>query len=160
MLKKLKPYIISLLFTFAIALFSNFVVGESTSMYDTIAKPALSPPPYVFGIVWPILYTLMAIGAGLVYTTECVTSKCTERKQSAILLYVVQLIVNGIWPILFFRFELFTLAFLCIVVLWLLILKMVYDFYKINKVAGYLIVPYLLWVTFATYLNLMIARLN
>ena len=160
MLKKYKPYIISLLFTFGIALLSNFLSGDSAEVYNSIAKPKLSPPSYVFGIVWPILYLLMSIAVGLIYNTKCDTVKCADNKKSAIRLYVVQLIFNAIWPILFFTFEMFTFAFIWIVILWILIIKMIFDFYKINKVATYMIIPYLLWVTFAAYLNLMIVILN
>ena len=160
MLKKLKPYIISLLFTFAIALLSNYLVGDPSLLYNDLAKPKLAPPDYIFGIVWPILYVLMAVAAGVVYNSKCYSDRCESDKKSAILLYKVQLIFNGIWPILFFKFELFTFSFVWIVFLWLLILKMMYDFYKINKIAGYMILPYFLWVTFATYFNLMIAIFN
>ena len=160
MLKKLKPYIFSFLFTFGIALLSNYFSSDSSTVYDNIVKPSLSPPPYLFGVVWPILYVLMAISAGLIYNSVCNNDQCRANKKSAIVLYIVQLIVNGIWPILFFQFEMFALSFIWILILWILILKMILEFHKINKVAAYMMVPYLLWVTFAAYLNLMIAILN
>ena len=160
MSKKYKPYIVSLLFTFGIALLSNYLVGASSVLYDSLIKPMLSPPANIFGIVWPILYTLMGIAAALIYTTSCNNDTCLSNKKSALRLYIVQLIFNGIWPILLFQFEMFTLSFIWIMILWVLILKMFFDFYKINKDAGYMIIPYLLWVTFAAYLNFMIAILN
>ena len=160
MLEKYKPYVISLLFTFAIALFSNYLVGDSTMLYNTIVKPTFAPPASVFGIVWPILYALMAIAAGLIYGEECHSDTCQSSKKHSLRLYVIQLLFNALWPILFFNLELFALSFVWIIILWILILKMTIDFYKINKVAGYLVLPYLLWVTFAAYLNFMIATLN
>ena len=160
MLKKYKPYIISLLFTFGIALLSNLLMGDSAEIYNNITKPPFAPPSVAFGIVWPILYVLMAIAAGLIYTSKCDTAQCEADKNTAIRLYIIQLIVNAIWPLLFFRFELFVFSFIWIAILWVMICKMVVQFYKINKTAAYLIIPYLLWVTFAGYLNLMIAALN
>ena len=102
----------------------------------------------------------MAIAVGLVYTRKCYSIECGTEKRKAISLYIVQLIFNVIWPILFFRFELFFFSFIWIMILWVLILKMFISFYKIHKGAAYLILPYLLWVTFAAYLNFMIWFLN
>ena len=160
MIKKYMPYIISLLLTFGVTALGSFLAGDSTSFYTNLIQPELSPPSYIFGIVWPVLYILMAIAVGLVYTQKCSSIECKDNKKSAIKLYVVQLVMNALWPVLFFRFELFLISFIWLVVLWILILKMIIEFYKINKLAAYLLVPYLLWVTFAGYLNFMIWILN
>lgn len=127
---------------------------NSMEMYDTVVKPALAPPPILFPIVWTILYTLMAISAYLVSVSDC------ETKSDALKTFFFQLGVNFFWPILFFNFQTFLIAFLWLVILWLLILSMILKFRKCSQTAAYLQIPYLLWVTFAGYLNFMIFLLN
>ena len=101
-------------------------------------------PPIVFPIVWTILYTLMGISSYLVYKETNEIPK----------IYISQLIVNLIWPFIFFKFELFTLAFIWILLLILLVIIMIKDFLSKNKLAGYLQIPYLIWLVIAAILNL------
>ena len=121
--------------------------------YNTLQKPPLSPPGFIFGIVWSILYLLMGIAYGmLVY----------KRKSDAEVskTYWTQLIVNLIWPILFFVFKLRLFSSIWIIILLILVIGMVIKFYKKDKIIGYSQIPYLLWIMFATYLNIGVYILN
>lgn len=132
------------------------IVGIITSKsmdYDTLIKPPLSPPGFIFGIVWSILYILMGISYGILDTKKLVDVKVNK-------IYYLQLIVNLIWPIIFFVFKQRLLAFMWIILLVVLIIYMIITFYKKNKLSAYLQIPYLLWTLFATYLNLGVYILN
>mgnify|MGYP005757997955 FL=1 len=121
--------------------------------YNTLQKPPLSPPGFIFGIVWSILYLLMGIAYGmLVYKGK------SDAEVSKI--YWTQLIVNLIWPILFFVFKLRLFSSIWIIILLILVIKMVIKFYKKDKIIGYSQIPYLLWIMFATYLNIGVYILN
>lgn len=132
---------------------SALLTQNGMQTFDILTKPRLAPPGWLFPIVWTILYILMGIASYLV-----ITSGKTNR--SAIIAYSLQLIFNFFWPIIFFNLELYLFAFVWIVVLWLLILITTYLFFQISEPAGYLMIPYLLWVSFAGYLNLSIYLLN
>jgi len=154
MWNKIKPYIISILIALAVGGLSAFFTNDNMMIYQEINQPPLSPPPFIFPIVWTILFTLMGISSAIVYT------KNTSNSKKALTIYTVQLIVNFFWSIIFFNLRTYLFAFLCLIFLWILIITMIYEFYKISKLAAYLQIPYLLWVTFAGYLNFMIFILN
>lgn len=124
---------------------------QSMEVYETVVKPPLAPPSLLFPIVWGILYLLMGIGALLVYNEGCT---------QALLVFSAQLLLNFLWPILFFNAQAFWASFLLLLVLFGMICWTVVLFYRCRPVAGYLLIPYLLWVGFAGYLNAMIAYLN
>ena len=119
--------------------------------YGELVKPPLSPPSYIFPIVWTILYILMGISAYIV---------CLNNNDKVPLIYYVQLGVNALWSIIFFVFKLRFLAFIWIILLIILVIKMIKEFKDINKIAAYLQILYLLWIIFAAYLNLEIYILN
>ena len=121
--------------------------------FAVINKPVLSPPGWLFPVVWTILYILMGIASYLVFTSE-------KPHTAAFTVYGIQLIFNFFWSIIFFDLELYLFAFIWLVILWFLVLKTTCMFYQISKPAGYMMLPYLLWVTFAGYLNLSIYLLN
>lgn len=121
--------------------------------YAMMNKLALSPPEWVFPVVWTILYVLMGIASYLVLTSG-------KPNDAALTVYAIQLFFNFFWSILFFRLGLCVTAFIWLVLLWFLILGTTVLFYRIVKAAGYLMIPYLLWVAFAGYLNLSICLLN
>ena len=121
--------------------------------YSTLNKPPLSPPGFIFGIVWTILYILMGISYGILDTKNLIDEKINKT-------YYLQLIVNLIWPILFFVFKWRLFSAIWIILLVVLIIKMIIEFYKKNKLSAYLQIPYLLWTIFATYLNIGIYLLN
>lgn len=145
------------LFQLALSLGGGILVGFLTSgreVYETLVKPPLSPPAILFPIVWSILYTLMAVSASLILSSK------SPKTDSAMKIYYIQLIVNFIWPILFFNFGFLTLSFVWILLLIALVALMIYKFYGINKTAAFLQIPYLLWLLFAAYLNLGFVILN
>ena len=124
--------------------------------YSRLVKPELNPPSWLFGPVWTILYIMMAVAAWLVWRTE------TDRRARliAIGLFIAQLVVNALWSLIFFGLHDITLALVDIVLLIILIVATIVAFYRVNPNAAWLLVPYLLWVCFATYLNGAIRTLN
>lgn len=132
------------------------LAGESMEHYNSLYKPLLSPPSWVFPVIWTLLYVLMGIASYLVLTSEV----SEPRKKRALTVYGVQLAVNMLWPLLFFRLEAYLLSFIWLALLWLLIWLCELLFRYIRKAAGDLLIPYLLWVFFAGYLNLGIYLLN
>lgn len=149
--------------TLIIALAIPLLVGGLAALlsggmdsFSALNKPPLSPPGWLFPVVWTILYLAMGFASYLVATANAPTYK----KNSALLAYAAQLIFNFFWPIIFFAWEAYLVAFIWLVVLWVLILITILRFYAVSKPAAYLMVPYLLWVTFAGYLNLAIYLLN
>ena len=124
--------------------------------YKTFAQPPLSPPGWVFPVVWSLLYLAMGYASFRVYTKE----ENHRQRRLSLGLYLVQLFFNFLWPIVFFRFEAFLLAFGVLIALWIGIVATMWQFYKSDERAGDLLIPYLLWVTFAGYLNLGVYLLN
>jgi tryptophan-rich sensory protein len=155
-LKKWKPYAIGILATEAVGALSSFLTRDGVKIYNTqVMKPALSPPPLVFPIVWAILYALMGIGVTRVYL-----SRPSKPRTEAIRLYLIQLGFNFLWSIIYFNLQAYGFAFLWLVILWGLIVWMTLTFYEVDHLAAYLQIPYLLWVLFAGYLNYGVWMLN
>lgn len=151
-----KPYVLAIVLTEAIGALAGFLTRDGVELYQaTAVKPALTPPPVVFPIVWSILYVLMGIGAARIWLAPP-----SEDRSRSLTLYVVQLAFNFLWSILFFGLHRYGLALIWLAVLWLLILFMILSFRKVDPAAAWLQVPYLLWVTFAAYLNFGVWRLN
>ncbi|WP_343845349.1 TspO/MBR family protein [Faecalicatena contorta] len=145
--------IIAILIPLAVGSFSALISGNM-ALYSTINKPAFSPPSIVFPIVWTILYVLMGISSYIIYSSD------SADKTRALKIYALQLFFNFCWSILFFRYNLYLLSFLWLVILIVLICIMIKDFYKINPAAAYLQIPYLLWCIFAAFLNFSIYTMN
>lgn len=145
--------IISILIPLAIGSISALLSGNMSS-YSMLVKPALSPPGFVFPIVWTILYILMGISSYKVYSSN------SPNKSKALLLYSVQLFFNFCWSIIFFRMELYFFALIWIVALVLIIIIMIKQFHIASPRAAYLQIPYLIWCIFAVYLNFAIVILN
>lgn len=133
---------------------SFFTVSSIPTWYATLNKPVFSPPNWVFGPAWTILYILMGISLYLVWTSK------GKLKQNAFNLFFAQLGLNVLWSIFFFGMKNPTLALVDIVALWIAIFLTIKSFYRINRLAGNLLIPYLLWVSFAAVLNLAIVMLN
>lgn len=148
--------ITSILIVEGVGLLSGFLAGNSREVYKTILKPALSPPGLVFPIVWTILYALMGVAAYLV----CFSIVDLSKKYKALSLYTIQLFINFIWSIVFFRFQSFGIAIIVILILDIIVLFTIFSFYKVNKKAFYIMIPYFIWIVFATYLNIGIYILN
>ncbi len=151
-----KPYAAWIAATLAAGALSAYLTRDGMELYRTaIRKPPLSPPGIVFPIVWTILYVLMGIGAARVQ----IVSEPEERTPH-LTLYVVQLIFNFLWSIFFFNQRWFGFSLLWLIALWVLILAMILKFRKIERTAALLQIPYLIWVSFAAYLNAGVWLLN
>ncbi len=139
-----------------VGLLSGILAGNSGAFYKTLLLPPLAPPGWVFPVVWTVLYALMGIAAYLIYQSDA----DKKQIQNALTIYGIQLFVNFMWSIVFFNLKWLGFSVVVIVLLDLLVLLMIFLFYRINKCAAYLLLPYLTWVLFATYLNIAIYYLN
>ena len=155
MFKKLKPYIISVLLALGVGALSAYITRDSMDIYSEIINPPLAPPAILFPIVWTILFILMGISAANVYV-----NRKNGDAGTALTVYAINLIMNFTWSIIFFGIRAYLGAFLWLLVLLTVIIYMIVLFKKINPIAGYLQIPYALWVTFAGYLNFAIWLLN
>jgi benzodiazapine receptor len=140
------------LVTGAAQLFFDTQAGE---WYGALRKPPFTPPNWVFAPVWTVLYVCMGLAAWFVWRQRSGT-----RVALPLVLFAVQLVLNAAWPVLFFHFQRIDVAFAEILVLWAAIALAVWRFFLVSAPAGWLMVPYLGWVTFATVLNLFLWRLN
>ncbi len=156
---KLKPLIFSLIISLGVGFLSGFLVGNSSEVYMNLVKPALSPPPAVFPVIWTILYILMGVSAYLIYEAD-VSKKEKKEKKEALKIYGLQLAMNFLWSFIFFKFNLYLPAFIWLVLLFIVVVLMIKKFNKIDETAAALQVPYALWLVFAGYLNLMIVLFN
>ena len=132
---------------------SALLTRGSMESFEALNEPALSPPGWLFPVVWTVLFVLMGIASYLAAVSG-------GPNRTALAVYGVQLLFNFVWPLLFFRLAQYLPAFIWLVILWVLILVTAVLFYRISKPAGYLMLPYLTWVAFAGYLNLAIFLLN
>ena len=154
--KSILPFLISILIVFSFGFIGSFFTTSSiTNWYAFINKPLFSPPNWIFGPVWTLLYILMGVSAFLIWQ-----KRDNLKTKPALIFYGIQLILNALWSIIFFGMHNPGLALLEIVILWLFILITLIKFYKINKTAGLLFIPYLAWVSFASILNYAIWMLN
>ena len=133
-----------------------FTASSVDTWYATLTKPAFNPPNWLFSPVWITLYVLMAVALFLVWRQGLQI----EGVKSALIVFGLQLALNTLWSLLFFGLKMPLLAFIEIVVLWCLILITIFKFKKISKIAGLLLIPYLLWVSFAAVLNFFLWYLN
>ncbi len=150
-----KKLLICIAIPLAVGGLSALITSGNMDLYTEIEQPALAPPGWLFPVVWTVLYVLMGIALYLVVIT-----RTREDKRNAIVSFGVQLFFNFFWSIIFFNARAFLFAFVWLIFLWLAIIANIYFFYKINKNAGKLLIPHLIWVTFAGYLNLAIFLLN
>ena len=132
----------------------GYLLGGSTDIYSVIDKPVFVPPPFIFPIVWTILYILMGISFYIV------NNSISKEKNDAILSYFIQLIVNMLWTLFFFRLHLYLFSFVWIILLIILVITMIIKFYKIKPLSAYLQIPYLIWISFASILTFYIYLLN
>ena len=147
---KLTKLIISIFLCLSIGFTGSYFTSDSiSSWYDTLNKPTFTPPNWTFGVVWTILYVLIGLSAFLVW------NQGFDKKsvKIALTLFILQLILNGLWTPIFFGLHFLGIALIEIILLWLVILLTIIYFYKVSKLASMLLVPYLLWVSYATALN-------
>lgn len=140
----------------AVGALSGWLSREGTKIYNTsIIQPPLSPPSLLFPIVWGILYALMGISGARIYM-----SAQSKNRSRGLNVYFIQLIVNFFWSLIFFNAQAFAFAFIWLLLLWILVLWMILLFYKTDPLAAKLQIPYLLWLSFAAYLNFGVWYLN
>ncbi len=152
-IKKNKTKIVWIVLTLIIGGIGALLSGNY-DVYKMYEKPALSPPGWLFPVVWTVLYALMGLAAGIIAESRDLD------KGFALKLYVLQLAINVIWPIIFFRFNAPKFALFWLALLIVAIVLTFKNFRAINKTAGNLLIPYLLWCLFAFYLNFGIVVLN
>lgn len=148
-----KKLLICIAIPLFVGILAAFLTRDSMKNFSLLIKPSWTPPGWLFPVVWTVLYLLMGLSSYLFITSE-------TQNTFALILYGTQLAFNFFWPILFFSLELYWYAFLWLALLWLLIVETAALFYQSSKTAAYLLLPYLLWVTFAGYLNFAISILN
>jgi translocator protein len=139
---------------------SVFTANSVTTWYTTLNKPFFNPPGWVFGPVWITLYTLMGITLFLIWQKYQSSRKKKKQIKKALVLFLVHLVFNALWSVIFFGLQQIWLAYICILILWLMIVLSMFWFYRINKYAMHLLIPYLVWVSFATVLNFTLGVLN
>lgn len=147
---QIKPLVISLLVTLGAGILPNLFIWDSMQTYKTLNLPPLAPPFWLFPVIWTILYILMGISIYLIYIEESII------KKEAIAVYSIQLALNALWPLIFFKSQAYLAAFIWLVILWIIFLCMIFIFKKIRRLTAWLQIPYLLWATFAGYLNFFI----
>ena len=151
-----KVYAFWILLAESVGALSGWLSREGMKIYEsTIVQPPLSPPSWLFPIVWSILYALMGIGAARVRMAPP-----GIHRSRGLNLFIVQLIFNFFWSLIFFNLQTFGFALLWLILLWGLVLWMILEFRKVGKLAGNIQIPYLIWLAFAAYLNLGVWYLN
>lgn len=151
-----KTYAFWILLSEAVGLLAGLLTRSATEAFgQLVAQPPLSPPAILFPIVWTVLYALMGFGAARIWL-----SPPSPERSRGINLFIAQLIVNFFWPLIFFNAQAYGFALLWLLLLWGLVLWMILTWHKIDPLAAKLQIPYLLWLTFAAYLNFGIWLLN
>ena len=139
-----------------VGLLAGFLTRQGTEIYNlTATKPPLSPPGWVFPVVWTILYALMGISAARIWRSED-----SPLKKRSINLFVAQLVVNFFWPLFFFNLQAYGFSLLWLILLWILVFLLILNNRKIDLPAAWLLIPYLIWLTFALYLNIGVYLMN
>ena len=159
----IKVYIKSILLPVIVGGIVGLLISKFID-YNSLQKPPLSPPSIAFPIIWTILYILMGISFGIIKNQFNNNISVLNDKEGSLLssnqLYYIQLLVNSVWSVIFFIFKWRLCAFIWILILIYLVILMIIDFYKKNRIAGLLQIPYLIWLIYAAYLNLGVYILN
>lgn len=148
-----RKLIVSLLLPLLVGGLAGLLIRDGVQAYGALEKPPFSPPAILFPIVWTILYLLMGIASYIVWAEG-------RNPRAALFVYGVQLLFNFIWPLIFFNAQMFGVAFFWLVALWILAALTIVLFFRQNKAAGYLMLPYLVWLSFALVLNYTVWMLN
>lgn len=155
--RKWAPYVGFVLLALAVGGLSGWLTRDGVELYNqTAQKPPLSPPGWVFPVAWTLLYVLMGLASYLV----AVSPVAGQRRERALCVYALQLAVNFAWPVIFFKLSAYGTAFFWLFLLTALVLATLLLFWHISKTAGKLLLPYLIWLCFALYLNLGVWLLN
>ena len=148
-----KKLIVSILVPLAVGGVSALLTRSGMECFDSVSKPPLTPPAWLFPVAWTVLYVLMGVACYLVWVSP-------QRAPNALFSYGVQLFFNFFWSVIFFGIGNYLFAFVWLVLLWIAILISTLLFFRTRQAAGYLMLPYLVWVTFAGYLNIGVYLLN
>ena len=151
---KIKPLVVSLAISLGVGGLSALFTKDNMETYANLAQPPLSPPGWVFPVVWTILYIAMGVAAYLVWVEN------GPDRDKALWLYGIQLAFNFLWTIIFFNTQRYGFALTWLIALWGLILATIQAFGRENETAAKLLIPYIVWVTFAAYLNAGVWYLN
>ncbi len=154
---RIKTYIISILIPLAVGFLSSMLTMKSMDIYTDLITPPLSPPGWLFPVVWTILYILMGISSAMVWENRKNNPIAADR---GLVAYGISLIFNFLWSIFFFNFRWLLFSFVWLLALLYLIIRTIYYYHKVYPLAAYLQIPYAIWVTFAGYLNLALWILN
>ena len=157
---KIVACIVAIVVPLVVGGISAFISSNSMNTFGTMKQPPFSPPAILFPIVWTILYIMMGVSNYLILAKTLSDEKLIISRKRGIVIYGIQLFMNFCWSPIFFNGGYYYLAFAWLVVLWALILTLIIIFWKLSITAACLLIPYLLWTTFAGYLNIMIAILN
>ena len=151
-MSKVKTYTKAIIIPVIVGGIVGLIISGSID-YNSLQKPFLAPPSILFPIIWSILYILMGVSYGILSDNELIDFGVNK-------IYYLQLFVNVLWPIFFFTLKWRLFAFIWIILLIILIIKMIRKFYSKNKISGLLQIPYLVWTVFAAYLNMFVYILN
>lgn len=154
--KNIATFLFSVLLAEGVGVLSRFLGMSNPENYKNFIIPFFSPPAWVFTVVWSILYLLMAVAAYRIWAKR----REGEDAAKALVLYFIQLFLNFLWTIIFFKFRLIGLAFIESLLLLIFIMQTTFEFFRIDKVSGILMLPYILWVSFAAVLNYTVWILN
>ena len=156
MKNKWKIYAFWIALSEVVGIIAGLLIRNGVEIYGlTVNKPPLSPPDWVFPVVWTILYSLMGISAARVWLAED-----SQEKSRSISLFIAQLAVNFFWPLFFFNLQAYGFALLWLILLWVLVFLLIFNTRRVDMLASWLLIPYLIWLTFAIYLNFGVYLLN
>lgn len=142
--------ILALLIPLLIGGISAVLSRKGMAAYESMSKPPLSPPAWVFPVAWTILYIMMGLASYFVMVSDA----DRQTKIIALVLYFVQLAMNFMWSIVFFNWEQYLLAFIWLIIMWAIVIICAFKFYSAARISGYMMIPYIVWLTFAAYLNM------
>lgn len=154
---KITAFIIAVAIPLATGGFSAFLTRNNMDIYEEIITPPLSPPSFLFPVVWTVLYFLMGVSSALIWKKR---KENKEETETALLIYAASLVFNFIWSLIFFNSGMYLFSFIWLIALLILIITTIIKYKKLSSAAAYIQIPYALWVTFAGYLNFGIFILN
>lgn len=151
-IKQWKVYLFWILLCESVGALSGWLSREGIDIYEaTVNKPVFTPPGWVFPVVWSALFALMGISAARIYLSEP-----SRNRNWGLNLFLIQLAVNFFWPLIFFNLQAFGIAFVWLILLWVLVAVVIRLFWKVDRTSAWLLVPYIVWLTFAVGLNVAI----
>ena len=139
---------------------ASFLTSDAMTQFNAFRQPPLAPPAWLFPVAWTILYLLMGAASYLLYAHRSANAREAKTRRTALAVYAVQLAINFAWSLVFFGAGNHWMAFVLLMVMWVMIIALVAMSFTLDRRAGWMLVPYLAWTTFAAYLNLSIAILN